>query len=90
MRTLRPPFGSHKNFLDPQTIDGKTPYAPKRLRDLVQERYLISRHINTSYNDVGSITPLERTYLLQFIKEEKEKEKEIREQHAQELQNLRK
>ena len=44
--------------------------AGKAYKDFVQQRYIISRHINTSYNDTGSITPLERRYILEFIKDE--------------------
>ena len=55
------------NFLDPElTSDGK-PYSIFRLKDIVQERYYISRNMNTSYADTGNITPLERDHLLQFL-----------------------
>lgn len=56
------------------TEDGK-PYGPKRYRDITKERYYISKYCNTSYNDAGDITPLERRYLLEFITEELEKQK---------------
>ena len=55
------------------------PYGPYRFKQIVQERYLISQVINTSYNDIGLITPLERKYLLEFKLEEIKKEKELRE-----------
>lgn len=62
------------------TKDGK-PAAPIRFKDIVKERYLISRNMNTSYNDLGEITPTERYYLLEFINEELEmKKKAIQEQ----------
>lgn len=51
------------------TFDGK-PYKPERYKDIVKERYLISRHINTSYSDLDNITPLERRYLLDFIEDD--------------------
>lgn len=64
MKLIYPSQGS---FLDPQlTSDGK-PYGPYRFKEIVRERYLISREINTSYNDIGQLTPAERGYLIEFI-----------------------
>lgn len=64
------PFPLLENFFDPQkTKDGK-PYAFYRFKEIVKERYLISRNINTSYNDLGKITPTERRYLIELISEE--------------------
>jgi hypothetical protein len=48
------------------TNDGK-PYAPIRYKELVKERYLISRYMNTSYTDLGQLTPTERKYIIEFI-----------------------
>lgn len=59
----------------PLTSDGK-PYGPARYKDIVQERYLIAKSTNTSYIDTGKITPLEKKYILGFIKEEIDKAKE--------------
>ena len=62
--------------MDPQkTRDGK-PYGPIRYEELVKERYLISKIINTSYVDTGKLTPIERKYILNYIIEEFNKEKE--------------
>lgn len=62
--------------MDPQlTSDGK-PYGPARYKELVKERYYISKCCNTSYNEVGDITPTERRYLLEMIVEELQKQKE--------------
>lgn len=56
--------------MDPQwTSDGK-PYAPHRYKEIVKEIYHITNNLNTSYTDVYEITPLERRYLLMFIKED--------------------
>ena len=57
------------------TFDGK-PYGPSRYKDIVQERYVISKFTNTSYSDLAKITPLERKYLLGFVKEEIDKTNE--------------
>ena len=59
------------------TSNGK-PYAPYRYKEIVEERYQISKHTHTSYNDLGDVTPLERQYLLEFIKRDIERENEIR------------
>ena len=48
---------------------------------------MISKKIHTSYNDLTKITPLERTYLLQFIKRDLERENELREKQQAELRN---
>ena len=73
--------------MDPQSIkdkDGKIkPYGPIRFKQIVQERYLISKNINTSYNDTGKITPTERRYLLEFMYEEMEKTKKMIEEKKQ-------
>ena len=60
------------------TSDGR-PYAPVRYEQLVEECYMISKRIHTSYNDLKKISPLERMYLLEFIKRDIERENEIRE-----------
>lgn len=69
-------FASQGNFLDPPlTSDGK-PFAPIRWKQIVKERFLISKNINTSYLDIGKMTPKEREYLLEFIHEDAVKTKE--------------
>ena len=71
-------FPTAQNFLDPQlTSDGK-PFGPIRFRQIIKERYLISKHINTSYNDIGKITPTERLSLLQCIKDDLEMQQKER------------
>lgn len=60
----------HLNFFDPRWTSEKKPYAPERFRDIVEERYLISNYIHTSYLDTASISPTERTMLLQLIKDD--------------------
>lgn len=66
-----------QNFFDPLlTSDGK-PYATERFKQIVQERYIISKHSNTSYIDTLEVTPTERTYLIQFILDDLQKQKEM-------------
>lgn len=57
------------------TNDGK-PYGPNRYKEIVKEIYHITNNLNTSYTDVYKISPLERRYLLTFIKEDIEKHNE--------------
>ena len=66
------------------TFDGR-PYGVVRYQQLVEERYLISKHIHTSYLDVGKVTPTERKYLLEFIKKDLERDKEIRDKALQNM-----
>lgn len=73
--------------MDPQlTSDGRL-YAPLRFEQIVEERYQISKHINTSYMDLGSITPTERKYLLEFIKRDLEHEQKLIQEKTQQLRN---
>ena len=62
--------------MDPvMTEDGK-PYGPFRYKEIVKERYIISKYCNTSYTDLANVTPTERNYLLEFATEECDKAKE--------------
>lgn len=56
--------------MDPTLTKDNKPYGPVRFKEIVQERYFISKNINTSYNDIGKIAPIEREYLLEFIVDE--------------------
>lgn len=53
------------------------PYGPTRYKEIVKERYLISKHTNTSYKDTDDITPVERNYIIEFITEELQKQHEM-------------
>lgn len=70
-------FASILSFLDPLKADNGEPYGPFRYKEIAKERYLISKHINTSYTDLGKITPLERRYLLEFVIESSQAEKDL-------------
>ena len=72
-------LGRAQSFFDQKwTSDGQL-FAPIRLKQLVKERFFISKHLNTSYIDTIDITPLERKYLLEFIVEDYQRQKEARE-----------
>ena len=58
------------------TEDGK-PFGPTRYKEIARERYLISKHTNTSYDDTSNITPLERSYLLEFLLEDMQRQKDV-------------
>lgn len=64
--------------MDPLSTSDGRPYAPIRYKEIVEERYQISKHTHTSYDDLANVTPLERRYLLEFIKRDLEHENEIR------------
>ena len=69
--------------MDPaMTEDGK-PYGPFRYKEIVKERYIISKYCNTSYTDLANVTPTERNYLLEFATEACDNAKEI----AEEMKN---
>ena len=66
-------YPSLGSFFDPPYMeDGKTPYGPVRFENIVQEQYIISKAINTSYLDTEKLTPKERGLLIKFILEDKE------------------
>ena len=71
------------------TEDGK-PYGPSRYKEIARERYLISKHTNTSYDDTSNITPLERGYLLEFLVEDMQKQKDMYEKAQAEAESKRK
>lgn len=58
------------------TEEGK-PFGPQRYKEIARERYLISKHTNTSYDDTSNITPLERGYLLEFLVEDLQRQKDM-------------
>ena len=80
MASTRFHFASQMNFLDPLLNEDGTPYGPTQYRNLVRERVAIAKNTNTSYIDVGKITPLERKYIMQFLHEENQRKQEMLEQ----------
>ena len=63
--------------------------ATSRFKQLTKERYLVSKHTNTSYTDTGAITPVERQYILEFIMDEFQRQKEAYEKIKQESESKR-
>lgn len=79
-------FANNQTFLDPLYTDDGQPYAPARYRRIVQECYLISKNMNTSYSDVLKMTPKEREYLINFLLEDYNDKKQAFEQELQMIQ----
>lgn len=52
-------------------------FATSRFKEIARERYLISKHTHTSYEDTRNITPVERGYLLEFIMDDLQHQKEL-------------
>lgn len=73
------------NFGDPtKTSDGKI-WAKERYLEIIKARQYISSRINTSYYDLGKITPFERDQILRCIsdgdKATKEEIDRLRKEH---------
>ena len=83
MKTLNIPFESLESSEDQQLTKDGQPYGPIKYKELVRECYIISRNINTSYTDLMDVTPLERQYMLEFIKEESDSLKKTIEENKQ-------
>ena len=65
------------NFLDPKLTKDKQPYGPWRYKKIIEENYIISKNLSTSYTDVrDKMSISERQQILQLIKEEDERNKE--------------
>ena len=71
------------------TEEGR-PYGPFKYKEIVKERYLISKHTNTSYEDTSRITPLERGYILEFITDDLQRQKELYDKAREEAKNKNK
>lgn len=82
------PFDLLLNFLHLPIKDGK-PYGPELYKELVRECYIITKNTNTSYTDLMDITPTERHYLLEFIKEEIDQAHKMKEEQMKQLSTQR-
>ena len=84
---MKTDFAQTMSFLDPILTSDGSPYGPHRFKEITKERYLISKHCNTSYKDLDNVTPTERAYLLEFIYEELRKEQEAYEEALRNKKN---
>ena len=68
------------SFSDPQqlikTDDGEMPYGIYRFQQIVDECFIISKTINTSYTDLMNISIRERDRMIEIIVEDNKKQKE--------------
>ena len=76
------PFVSPPNFLGRIIDENGNPTGPEEYENLVKERYLISKRLNTSYTDTGNISVHERRLLLKYIADEINKEQEAIEKNS--------
>ena len=83
---LSQPFANNQTFLDPLYTENGEPYGPARYRRLMQECFLISKNMNTSYSDVKKITPREREQLINFLLEDYNEKKKAVEQELQKIE----
>ena len=70
------PFVSLLNFLYQRFDDKGNPTGPKRFKEILEECWYISKNMNTSILDVYQISPLERKYYMDIIKESQRIEKD--------------
>ena len=75
------PFALQTNFLDPLTTSDGKPYGPIRYKQLVEERYFITKHSNITYSDTGKMNPTERGFIISWIKEEIARKRELLEKN---------
>jgi len=66
--------------------DGK-PYGPTRLKEIIKECFIISKNCNTSYSDILQMTPIEKNYLCEFIREEDRMVREKLEENRERMRN---
>ncbi len=71
------------------TQDGKL-FCPQLYKKLVNDCYIISKILHTSYNDVLELSVIEKNYLLDFIKEDNDKENKRWQESLNNLKNKNK
>lgn len=79
-------FAQHLNFLGPLKTDDGKPYGPILYKSLIQECYMISRFTHITYDEAMNMTPVERNYISEFLREEVNQRKQA-EQKALEENN---
>ena len=61
-----------------KTDKGQTlPYGVVRFEEIIQECYIISKNINTSYTDLLDITPREKNMMLELLNNEAKRQQEL-------------
>ena len=59
-----------------KTEDGEMPYGVYRYQEIIDESYIISKVIHTSYVDILDISIRERDRIIELINEENRRNKE--------------
>lgn len=59
-----------------KTEDGEMPYGVYRYQELIDESYIISKVIHTSYVDILDISIREKDRMLELINEENKRNRE--------------
>ena len=59
-----------------KTEDGEMPYGVYRYQEIIDESYIISKVIHTSYVDILDISIRERDRMIELINEENRRNKE--------------
>lgn len=59
-----------------KTEDGEMPYGVYRYQEIIDESYIISKVIHTSYVDILDISIRERDRMLELINEENKRNRE--------------
>ena len=73
------------NFLDQLYDEEGNPLGPARYKEIVQERYFITKNTHISYEDTGKMTPKEREYIQQFIIDDLKRQKDYVRNMTQEI-----
>lgn len=58
----------------------------KTFKNLVKERYIITKNTSTSYEEAGNLTPIERKYFIEFLEEESKQVKDAIEKRKQAIE----
>lgn len=91
--TFSPFFAWDQSFSDPHTIKLQFPdghveekdYAPWKYKSIVRECVEISEAIHTSYVDLLKISPTERNYIYEYLREKSDKLKKKLEQQQEQI-----
>ena len=78
-----------QSFLDPQSSSDGTPYAPKRIRSLVKEFWFLCDNLHIGYEEALDMSVIERSILLQLMKEKADNQKKMMDQMKAEAEARR-
>lgn len=65
------------NFFGLQLTSCSKEEIEKIFSNTLNECYIISKHINTSFSDVKQMTPTERRFIIKFIIDDMKKEQDL-------------